>query len=106
MNGTRHAQRPAHWLLQGGHVIDGTGASRFCADVRVQIGRIGEIGAELGLRGATTIDASGKVVAPGFIDVHTHDDQRSRRHPPSHLKCRPVSIRWPFRTAFERMTAA
>jgi N-acyl-D-amino-acid deacylase len=75
MNGTRHAQGPAHWLLQGGHLIDGTGASRFCADVRVENGRISEIGADLGLRGATSIDASGKVVAPGFIDVHTHDDQ-------------------------------
>ncbi|WOD14327.1 N-acyl-D-amino-acid deacylase family protein [Paraburkholderia kirstenboschensis] len=75
MNDTQQAQGPAHWLLQGGHVIDGTGVSRFRADVRVENGRISEIGAGLELRGATTIDASGKVVAPGFIDVHTHDDQ-------------------------------
>ena len=75
MNGTGHAQEATHWLLQGGHVIDGTRASRFRADVRVENGRISEIGADLGLRGATSIDASGKIVAPGFIDVHTHDDQ-------------------------------
>jgi N-acyl-D-amino-acid deacylase len=75
MNGTGHAQEPTHWLLQGGHVIDGTGASRFRADVRVENGRISEIGADLGLRGAISIDAAGRIVAPGFIDVHTHDDQ-------------------------------
>ncbi|SAL50694.1 N-acyl-D-amino-acid deacylase [Caballeronia udeis] len=75
MTDTRHAQKPAHWLLQGGQVVDGTGSSRFLADVRVENGRISEIGADLGLRGATSIDAAGRIVAPGFIDVHTHDDQ-------------------------------
>jgi N-acyl-D-amino-acid deacylase len=75
MTDTRHAQEPAHWLLQGGHVIDGTRTSRFRADVRVENGRISEIGADLELRGATSVDAAGKIVAPGFIDVHTHDDQ-------------------------------
>ncbi|MDB5830631.1 MAG: hypothetical protein JWR14_461, partial [Caballeronia sp.] len=75
MTDTRHAQEPAHLLLQGGHVIDGTGTSRFRADVRVENGRISEIGADLEVRGATSIDAAGRIVAPGFIDVHTHDDQ-------------------------------
>ncbi|MFL9901909.1 D-aminoacylase [Paraburkholderia fungorum] len=75
MNGTPEAHSSTHWLFQGGFVIDGSGASRFRADVRVENGRISEIGADLGLRGATCIDASGRVVAPGFIDVHTHDDE-------------------------------
>lgn len=75
MTDTQHAQEPAHWLLQGGHVIDGNGTSRFRADVRVENGRISEIGADLEVRGATSIDAAGRIVAPGFIDVHTHDDQ-------------------------------
>ncbi|MDB5835503.1 MAG: D-aminoacylase, partial [Caballeronia sp.] len=41
----------------------------------VENGRISEIGADLEVRGATSIDAAGRIVAPGFIDVHTHDDQ-------------------------------
>jgi len=56
-------------------VIDGTGAPRCRADVRVQDGRIAEIGADLAQQDAEVIDASGRVVTPGFIDVHTHDDQ-------------------------------
>jgi N-acyl-D-amino-acid deacylase len=64
-----------HFLLRGGAVIDGTGAPRYRADVRVQDGRIAEIGAHLAQQDAEVIDASGRVVTPGFIDVHTHDDQ-------------------------------
>ena len=56
-------------------MIDGTGAPRYRADVRVQDGRIAEIGADLAQQDAEVIDASGRVVTPGFIDVHTHDDQ-------------------------------
>ena len=62
-------------LLRGGTVIDGTGAPRYVADVRIDGERITEIGADLPAQGATIIDATGKIVAPGFIDVHTHDDQ-------------------------------
>jgi N-acyl-D-amino-acid deacylase len=62
-------------LLRGGTVIDGTGAPRYDADVRVHDGRIVEIGANLAVRGETAIDVADRVVAPGFIDVHTHDDQ-------------------------------
>ncbi|MBP8295186.1 MAG: D-aminoacylase [Burkholderiales bacterium] len=62
-------------LLRGGTVIDGTGAPRYAADVRIVDGRIAEIGASLATHDSTEIDATGRVVAPGFIDVHTHDDQ-------------------------------
>jgi len=65
----------AHCLLRGGTIVDGTGASGYRADVRVEDGRIVEIGRGLDPREAWCIDASGRVVAPGFIDVHTHDDQ-------------------------------
>ena len=62
-------------LLRGGTVIDGTGAARFGADVRVESERIVAVGADLAEDGAFVLDATGKIVAPGFIDVHTHDDQ-------------------------------
>ena len=53
-------------------MLDGTGAPGRLADVRVEKGRIADIGA--GLAGDREIDASGAVVSPGFIDIHTHYD--------------------------------
>ncbi|MBL8707680.1 MAG: D-aminoacylase [Rhodospirillaceae bacterium] len=61
-------------VIRHGQVIDGSGASRFQADLAVdgdRIVAIGELGAH---RGATEIDATGLIVAPGFIDAHAHDD--------------------------------
>ena len=67
------------WILRGGIVIDGTGAPRFRADVAIVGDRIAAVGAspkEVAKEpGAREIDVSGKIVAPGFIDVHTHDDR-------------------------------
>ncbi|GAB3627671.1 N-acyl-D-aspartate deacylase [Pandoraea terrae] len=61
-------------IIRGGDVIDGTGACRFQADVGIQGDRIAAIG-DLGHATARwTIDAAGQIVAPGFIDSHTHDD--------------------------------
>ena len=62
-------------VLCGGSVIDGTGADRFVADVRIDGDRITAIGPNLVAPDAEAIDVAGLVVAPGFIDVHTHDDQ-------------------------------
>jgi len=69
------AEHNSTLLLRGGTVIDGTGAPRFVADVRIEGERISAIGAQLPTQGAEVIDVAGKIVAPGFIDVHTHDDQ-------------------------------
>jgi N-acyl-D-aspartate/D-glutamate deacylase len=60
-------------VIRGGEVVDGTGAPRRRADVAVQDGRIVRIG-EVGEDAAATIDAAGRVVTPGFVDVHTHFD--------------------------------
>jgi N-acyl-D-amino-acid deacylase len=61
-------------LIRGGEVIDGSGAPRVRADVRVHDGRIAEVGEQLASDGEREIDASGAVVAPGFIDTHAHTD--------------------------------
>jgi len=60
-------------LIRNGTVIDGTGAPRYHADVAVKNGRIAEIG-KVRDGAARTIDVAGCVVAPGFIDPHTHYD--------------------------------
>jgi len=60
-------------LIKNGTVIDGTGAKRRQADIAVKNGKIAEIG-KISDRAAKVIDASGAIVAPGFIDPHTHYD--------------------------------
>ncbi len=66
--------------ITGGTVVDGTGADRFTADVAIKDGKIVEIhrrgpnDAVLSGDSAETIDAGGKIVAPGFVDIHTHYD--------------------------------
>src|SRR5215471_15924856 len=62
-------------VLRGGTVIDGSGASRVTADIRIEGERIADVGPQVDARDARVIDVAGRVVAPGFIDVHTHDDQ-------------------------------
>jgi N-acyl-D-aspartate/D-glutamate deacylase len=62
----------ADLVIRGGSVIDGTGAPGRRADVAIEGDRIVAIGS--GLSGTRTLDASGCVVAPGFIDIHTHYD--------------------------------
>ena len=59
-------------LIAGGALIDGTGVNRTRADVAVRDGRIVAIGRIPRSQAAQVIDASGLIVAPGFVDVHTH----------------------------------
>src|SRR4030095_6183504 len=60
-------------VIRGGTLVDGTGAPARRGDLAVSGGRIAEVGAVSG-RGAREVDAGGLVVAPGFIDPHTHYD--------------------------------
>lgn len=62
-------------IIRGGTVIDGTKAPRFDADVAIDGGRIVAIGDTAGLQARAAMAAEGCIVAPGFIDAHTHDDQ-------------------------------
>lgn len=59
--------------ITGGTIVDGSGKARFKGDVGVRDGRIVAVG-EITENAKETVDASGKIVSPGFIDVHTHYD--------------------------------
>jgi N-acyl-D-aspartate/D-glutamate deacylase/CubicO group peptidase (beta-lactamase class C family) len=61
-------------LIRGGEVLDGTGAPAAVADVAIRHGRIVDVGSLPGRTATRVIDAKGLVVAPGFIDLHTHSE--------------------------------
>src|SRR5271169_2643916 len=61
-------------VVRNGMIIDGTRAPRYRGDIGINDGRIAEIGNLDAGDGASELDASGLIVAPGFIDLHTHYD--------------------------------
>ena len=61
-------------LIRGGMLLDGSGAPAMRADIGLQAGRIAAIGRLQGRRAARIIDAFDLMLAPGFIDIHAHDD--------------------------------
>ncbi|SPP99306.1 MULTISPECIES: N-acyl-D-amino-acid deacylase family protein [Bradyrhizobium] len=63
----------ADLVIRGGTVADGHGGELFEADVAISGGRISEVG-KISAKGREEIDARGKLVTPGFVDVHTHYD--------------------------------
>lgn len=73
-------------LIEHGELIDGSGAPRRRADVGVADGRVVAIGTLGGTAARRRVDARGQVVAPGFIDSHTHDDALVLQHPARHPK--------------------
>ena len=60
-------------VIRGGTIVDGTGAARFTGDIAIDNGLISQVGKVSG-SGKEEIDAAGMVVAPGWVDVHTHYD--------------------------------
>ena len=61
-------------VIRGGTVVDGTGIPRYRADLGVKDGRVAKISGKIGPGAAKEIDASGCIVAPGAVDLHTHYD--------------------------------
>jgi N-acyl-D-aspartate/D-glutamate deacylase len=68
-------------LIRGARVLDGSGGAPFDADVAVADGRIRFVGGAGAPHADTVVDAAGLTLAPGFIDVHTHDDTNVVRAP-------------------------
>ncbi len=60
-------------IIRGGTVVDGSGGKPFVADVAIDAGLISAVG-QIQSRGREEIDATGKIVSPGFVDIHTHYD--------------------------------
>jgi N-acyl-D-aspartate/D-glutamate deacylase len=73
-------------LITNGRVIDGSGNPWFYADVGIRDGIIAEIGSLAEADAARVIDASGLVVSPGFIDLHTHTDLLGSPHAQSKVR--------------------
>ena len=73
-------------VIRGGTVIDGTGRAGFTADIAISDDRIVAVGDLSGAPAGREIDATGRIVAPGFIDVHTHDDRALMATPAMEMK--------------------
>jgi N-acyl-D-amino-acid deacylase len=69
--------QPFDVLIKNGRVFDGTGNPWFPADIGVRDGRIAAVGALTNASAARVVDAEGKYVSPGFIDIHSHADDGS-----------------------------
>lgn len=67
-------------VIRGGTVVDGSGEPAFQADVAIQNGMIAEVGTDVG-PGEREVDATGKLVTPGWVDMHTHYDAQATWDP-------------------------
>lgn len=72
---------PFDYVIKNGQIIDGTGAPGIKCDVGISAGSIEAVGDLRTCEAAEVIDATGQVVAPGFIDMHNHFDQTILLHP-------------------------
>ena len=76
-----HAQTPYDLIIQHGRIIDGSGNPWYEADLGIRDGRVIAIGRLNSSEGHRVLDARGLIVAPGFIDVHTHSEGGIHRIP-------------------------
>ncbi len=79
----------ADTVIRNATIIGGTGAQRFTGDVTIEDGHITEVGSASG-EATVEVDAAGLVLAPGFVDVHTHDDGALLQHPDMAFKISQV----------------
>ncbi|MES2330890.1 MAG: D-aminoacylase [Bacteroidota bacterium] len=75
------AAQQADILIKNGKILDGTGNSWHYGDIAIQNGKIAAMGKLAKWTATKTIDATGLIVAPGFIDVHTHIEGEEKRNP-------------------------
>ena len=68
-------------IIRNAQILDGSGEPAVSADIAIHAGKIAAIGSLATDSSLATLDASGLVLAPGFIDVHTHDDLQVIRAP-------------------------
>jgi N-acyl-D-aspartate/D-glutamate deacylase len=61
-------------IVRNGTIVDGTGAPATVGDIGVKDGRIAHVGGRIDAEAVEVIDAAGRVVTPGFVDIHTHYD--------------------------------
>jgi N-acyl-D-amino-acid deacylase len=71
----KDAEEPFDVLIVGGTLVDGSGSPRSKGDLGIRSGRIAALGDLKGRPAKRTLDAAGRLVAPGFIDMHTHSDR-------------------------------
>jgi N-acyl-D-amino-acid deacylase len=76
----------ADLVIRGARLIDGTGGPSVRGDIAVSDDRIAALGDLAQVKGAVEVEAGGRAVAPGFIDVHTHDDRALLVDPPMTCK--------------------
>ncbi len=67
-------ENPGRIVIRGGRIVDGTGAPARSGDVALENGTLVEVGDDIDAGGGQIIDADGAIVAPGWVDVHTHYD--------------------------------
>jgi len=70
------------WLFEKATVIDGSGSAAYTADVGVSGGKIAAVGANLGGEALRRINLEGRIIAPGFIDIHRHNSFNGNENSP------------------------
>ena len=68
-------------IIKGGTIVDGTRTPRYISDIAIKDGKIAQIGGLRGSQASQVLDASGLIVAPGFVDLHTHYDAQIQWDP-------------------------